>query len=164
MSAIISECGQYRYRLDRMPINDIGGDLVIAYFGVNPSTADATIDDQTVMKWKGFTRRNQGLGFVVGNVFAYRATDVTDLVGAEDPVGPLNASHLTDIMDMADILVPCWGNRKKVPKALREQFDIVTTRLFCTGKPVMTFGFTKDGDPKHPLMLGYRTELVEWRP
>ncbi|CAE6877147.1 DUF1643 domain-containing protein [Paraburkholderia domus] len=160
MSAIISNCGLYRYRLGRS-FSKPG--IRFAYFGVNPSTADADLDDQTVMKWRGFTDRNCGAGFVVGNVFAYRATNVKELAGVEDPVGPLNASHLTDIMTYADILVPCWGDRAKVPKDLRRQFDIMTARLFCTGKPVMAFGSTKGGDPKHPLMLAYDTELVAWK-
>jgi putative transcriptional regulator len=46
MSAILSPCSLYRYKLER-EVNQTGK-LVIAYFGVNPSTADASNDDQTV--------------------------------------------------------------------------------------------------------------------
>ena len=38
MNAVISNCGMYRYRLDRT-VSDSGP--VYAFFGVNPSTADA---------------------------------------------------------------------------------------------------------------------------
>jgi hypothetical protein len=46
MSAIISMCGQYRYRLERV-LAEHG--IVVAYFGVNPSTAGAEVEDQTTM-------------------------------------------------------------------------------------------------------------------
>lgn len=165
MSAIISPCGQYRYRLDReMPKRDsVHGPLVFAYFGVNPSTADATIDDATVRKWNGFTVRNGGTRYIVGNAFAYRATDVRTLGTVTNPYGLLNSRYLTDIADEADILVPCWGDRAKVPKNLRARFDDVLSMLLECGKPVLTFGLTKGGDPKHPLMLGYDTPLTNWR-
>ncbi len=29
-------------------------------------------------------------------------------------------------------------------------------------KPIMTFGLTNSGDPKHPLTLGYDTPLVPY--
>ncbi|MGM3851662.1 DUF1643 domain-containing protein, partial [Salmonella sp. NW36] len=73
MSAIISKCGMYRYRLER-DVQPEG--LVFGYFGVNGSTATATEDDHTVRKWIGFTKVNGGRRFIVGNAFAFRATDV----------------------------------------------------------------------------------------
>lgn len=159
MSAVISPCGLYRYRLER----DVAmNGKVFAYFGVNGSTATATDDDQTVRKWIGFTRRNGGRRFIVGNPFAYRATDVRELAKVTDPIGPDNESHLMSIINEADILVPCWGNKTKVPRHLRGQFDRLRAALDMSGKPVLIFGLTKGGDPLHPLMLGYETELKPW--
>lgn len=156
-SAVLSDCGRYRYRLDRT----MGWPgPVFAFFGINPSTADASIDDATVRKWRGFTRRWNGSRFIVGNVFAYRATDVRELAKAEDPVGPLNSLHLIEIAAAADVLVPCWGDRNKVPQQLRRHIDDCLDLLHDTGKPVKSFGLSKGGDPLHPLMLGYATELV----
>lgn len=157
MSAIISDCGKYRYRLER----EVGMDgPVYAFFGVNPSTADATVNDQTVGKWIGFTKKWGGSRFIVGNVFAYRATDVRELAAAFLPSGLDNAEHLSRIAQDADILVPCWGNRSKVQKGLRYHFDNTLVALRRTGKPLMCFGKTMNGDPLHPLMLGYDTPLV----
>lgn len=159
MAAIISECGKYRYRLDR-EVQPEG--KVFAYFGINPSTADAIRDDQTVKKWIGFTLRNGGRKFIAGNVFSYRATKVTELASAPFPHGPQHLAHLLGIVQEADVLVPCWGSRDKVPKNLHAQIDLLLTWLIATGKPVMCFGVTASGDPKHPQMLGYSTELVPW--
>lgn len=160
MSAVISECGKYRYRLDRQ----VGMDgPVYAFFGVNPSIAGHVENDATVRKWIGFTKVWGGSRFIAGNVYPYRATDVNELAQCADPIGDflVYAKHMKEIAQEADILVPCWGNISKVPKELRGRFDRVLLALRGTGKPIKTFGLTASGDPKHPLMLGYSTPLVD---
>jgi hypothetical protein len=158
-SARISDCQKYRYTLSRTwkPKG-----LIFAFFGVNPSTADANLDDQTVKKWVGFTDRNGGRGFIAGNPFAFRATNVKELASCEDPVGGYNLMNLKIIIEKADVLVPCWGNTSKVPAYLRHHFSALLLDLIESDKPVRIFGKTKSGDPKHPLMLGYNTELVNY--
>lgn len=161
MSAIISECGTWRYRLER----DVQMDgIVFAYFGVNGATAGPVVNDQTVYKWIGFTKLNGGRKFIVGNPFAFRSKNVKDLARVVDPVGPENDFHLRQIIADADQLVPCWGPRTKVPKQLRYRYDELESMLLASGKPIKTFGLTLSGDPKHPLMLSYDTKLVDWKP
>lgn len=160
-SAYISECGLYRYELFRRVA---AAGLCFAFFGVNPSTADADAEDQTTMKWRGFTLRNGGGSYCAGNPFALRATNVKELSdSAVDPVGPLNNHCLGELIKRADVLVPCWGSRAKVDKRLHRHFDALMDRLLESGKPVKTFGLTKSGDPKHPLVLGYDTPLIDYR-
>lgn len=159
MTAIISPCGLYRYRLERTLAME---GPVYAFFGINPSTADASIDDATVRKWIGFCKRWGASRFIVGNVFAYRATDVKALATVADAFGDDIGEHITDIIEEADILVPCWGSETKVPAQLRFAFDVLLDKMLDSGKPVMHFGKTQDGYPKHPLMLGYDTPLVLW--
>lgn len=162
MSAILSACGKYRYRLDR-EVHGLDQDgPVFAYFGVNPSTADAAVDDATVRRCRGFTRVYGGRRFIVGNVFGYRSTDVRTLAKAADPFGPDNSLHIARIIDDADVLVPCWGATGKVPDRLRGDFASLLGKLQRSRKPVMHFGKTASGDPKHPLMLGYETPLTPW--
>lgn len=161
MSAIISDCGRYRWRLER-ELAEHGN--VIAFFGVNPSTAGPEIEDQTTMKWRGFALANGARRYIAGNPFALRATDVKELAKASDPVGSENARHLREIIADADVLVPCWGSRTKLPPILRHHLDALARLLWDSGKPVKNFGLTKSGDPMHPLMLGYKTPLCEWLP
>jgi len=157
VSAVISPCGQYRYRLDRA----VGMEgPVYAFFGINPSTADANLDDATVRKWIGFMKRWGGSRFIVGNVFAFRATDVKVLSSTYMPQGRQNDEYIDIMAAEADILVPCWGSRGKVPIDLRHELDALKRKLIATRKPVMCFGFTATNDPMHPLMLGYDTPLV----
>jgi len=158
-SAVISDCGLYRYELFRRCAPQ---GICFAFFGVNPSKAAAIVEDQTTMKWRGFTLCNGGGSYYAGNPFAGRATNVSDLANMDDPIGPENDYYIGRIIERADVLVPCWGNRTKVEKHLRRQFDLLLDRLFESGKPVKTFGFTKSGDPKHPLMLSYNTLLIDY--
>ncbi|RZS80608.1 DUF1643 domain-containing protein [Pigmentiphaga kullae] len=163
MSAIISPCGLYRYRLER----DVGMDgPVYAFFGINPSTADAREDDATVRKWTGFVKAWGGSRFVVGNVWPLRATDVRLLARSTRwlDIYRENQRHILAMAVEADILVPCWGDRAKVPRSMHNEIDELLSLLLGTRKPVMHFGLTKSGDPKHPLMLAYSTPLTPWTP
>ena len=158
-SAVNSECGRYRYRLDRT-VAMTGP--VYGFFGVNGSKATAHEDDHTVSKWIGFSKRNDVGRFIVGNTFGYRATDVGDLASAEDPVGPENNFYLRQIIAEAEILVPCWGSRAKIPARLRPYLDELADMILAANKPVRIFGVCDSGDPLHPLRLPYTTPLVPW--
>lgn len=160
--AVISPDGVYRYRLDRHVGDGTAAPLVFGYFGVNGSTATAETNDQTVKKWIGFTERAGGSRYIVGNAFAFRARDVKALASAADPIGPENDAYLYEIMTEADILVPCWGSRDKLPPRLHPRLDLVRDLIFSFNKPVQIFGLTASGDPKHPLSLGYDTILRDW--
>lgn len=161
MSAVISPCGMYRYRLERTVAME---GPVYAFFGINPSTADASVDDATVRKWIGFAKRWGASRFIVGNVWPLRSTDVRRLATATRwlDIGRENQRHILAMATEADVLVPCWGGREKVPRIMHNEIDDLAALLLGTGKPVMHFGLTKSGDPKHPLMLGYDTPLTPW--
>ncbi|MBU9293051.1 DUF1643 domain-containing protein [Burkholderia multivorans] len=159
MSAIISPCCRYRYRLER-EVAPTG--FVVAFFGVNASRADASIRDHTDLKWTGFAYRWGARKYIAGNPFAYRSPSVLDLAAVVDPIGPENDAYLTQIIGDADLLVPCWGDRGKLPKCLRPRLHAVEGMLRASGKPLKVFGLTAKGDPKHPLMLPYDTALIDW--
>lgn len=159
MAAIISPCGKYRYRLERRG----PGTGTTAIIMVNPSTADAELDDATIRKLRGFGERNKWGRLIVGNLFAYRATDVRDLGKVDDPVGPLNDAHLTDIMLAADRVIFAWGPISKQPRYWRHRWRRVSelaklarSAPLCIGEPA------KCGHPKHPLMLPYDSPLLPW--
>lgn len=164
MSAIISECGLYRYRLDRILRDDHGP--TVAFIMVNPSTADASQDDPTIRKCIGFAKAHGAERLVVGNKFAYRATDVKELRKARDPIGPENDKHLRDILYEADIVFVAWGALTKLPEALRGRWkdivriaDDVRREGLCD---LLAIGKTGDGHPRHPLMTGYDTPVAKW--
>lgn len=160
MSAIISPCGSYRYRLER----DGMGEGSTAIIMVNPSTADAELDDATIRKLRGFGRQWDWGKIIVGNLFAYRATDVRELAKQSDPVGPDNDDHLRGIIADADRLVVAWGPVTKQPRHLRDRWRSIASMARRFETPMMSIGEpAKDGHPKHPLMLPYALQLQPWR-
>ncbi len=102
---------------------------------------------------------------MVGNLFAFRATDVRLLASAVDPVGPDNDGHLLDMIREADRLVVAWGPAGKLPKRLRTRFRRVLEMAHLVSRRPMSIGATaKDGHPCHPLMLPYERQLQPWKP
>lgn len=159
MGAIISDCGKYRYRLERP-----GGEgLPTAVIMVNPSTADAEADDATIRKLRGFGERNGWGKLIVGNLFAYRATDVRVLGKVADPVGPENDGHLAEIFMEAGRVVFAWGPLSKQPKYHRARWRKVAEIAARLGHEPFSIGApAKCGHPKHPLMLAYSEPILPW--
>lgn len=160
--AVISQDHKYRYLLRRELFGPVG--LTMAFIGINPSTADAHVDDATIRKLRVFAKQEGAFQFFVGNVFALRATNVIELARAGDPVGRDNAEYLGNIARLATVIVPIWGNRDKVPLRLRPQITATQSFLASAGVPMKCFGTTKSGDPRHPLYLPYTTKLQEFVP
>lgn len=156
-SAVVSACGSYRYRLDRGV-----GDRFAAFVMVNPSTADAFTDDPTIRKVRGFATRLGYHRFSVGNLFAHRATDVRELRGSVDPVGPDNDAHLARLLAEAELVVVAWGPTAKLPRPLRSRWIEVAGMAVRAGKPLHCLGVAADGQPRHPLMVPYAAVVSEW--
>lgn len=161
MSAIISPCGKYRYRLER----DGPGEGATAIIMVNPSTADATENDATIRKLIGFGKVHEWGKLIVGNLFAYRATDVRELGKTADPVGPDNGYRLAEIFLDAERVIFAWGPIAKQPKYQRGRWREVAelarkmhSAPLCIGEPCA------DGHPRHPLMPPYSSPITPWSP
>lgn len=165
----------YRYVLTRFwP----GGTGVASFVGLNPSTATETEDDPTVRKCMGFARSWACSGMVMLNAFAFRATDPRKMMKAGDPVGPENDAYLRAWLWMPspfDTAIACWGvhgahrdRGKHVHQLLREECGDQQQPVEMDAGPrrphdrLFTFGFTKDGHPKHPLYLAGATPLQRW--
>jgi hypothetical protein len=161
MSAVISDCGRYRYRLERHGLSGFGA---VAWIMVNPSTADAETDDATIRKVVGFSER---LGFdraIVGNLFAYRATDIGQLKRVQNTaIGPDNDYHLGHVLAQVETVIVAWGALSKLPPGLRHRWRgfvrLASDYRFVTLK---CLGTAQDGHPRHPLMLSYNTPLRPW--
>lgn len=153
--ATISDCGKYRYRLGRMWGRVI--DPTVLFVMLNPSTADATQDDPTIRRCTAFAKA-WGFGhLLVGNMFAYRATDPRELgpLSMYDACGPENDDHLTHMAEISQKIICAWGTHggTRFPSALRAFPD----KLYC-------LGLTKHGMPKHPLYLAASTQLQKYTP
>lgn len=161
MTATISPCGLYRYNLQRS-VQKYGFNASVIM--VNPSTADADVDDATIRKIKGFAKGFQWADFTVVNKFAYRATDVNELRTTTDPIGPLNDAFIIGALMHSNITVVAWGSLGKLPPALQQRWRTIHEIASSMNRPLYCLGVCSDGHPKHPLMLGYATQLQLWEP
>lgn len=154
-SAVLSPCGRYRYRLERRWAP--GAPLL--WVMLNPSTADATEDDNTIRRVVRFTQREGFGAAVVVNLFAWRATDPTDLFRCVGPEGPDNDWHLMREACEAARVVVAWGNvsGRMLPARVRRVLEQLAPReLWCLGT-------TAAGHPRHPLYVRADQPLVLWR-
>lgn len=158
----------HRYRLWR-EWGDTGNRCV--WIGVNPSTATETIDDATIRKCVGFSKRWGFGAYDMLNIFGWRSTDIHGLRVPTDPIGPGNDAAIAEVCAGASRVVLAWGSAEKFKGygirypgiALRGSivYEIVKAHARCEighlGLP------TNDGQPRHPLFLGYATPFVPIR-
>jgi hypothetical protein len=150
--AIISECGQYRYYLSRRWKE---GGKVMIFIMLNPSTADASVDDATIRKCVGFANRAGCNAIEVVNLFGFRATKPADLWKARDPVGPDNMKHIRETIATPDAIIVCaWG-----ANASHEDAAEVMALLRHKRRQPYRLAMTNGGQPGHPLMLPYSSTL-----
>ena len=157
MSAIISDCGTYRYMLERKADDAFATRGPALFIMLNPSTADASLDDPTIRRCKSFAKAWDCNGLVVANLYGLRATNPADLWKHPDPVGPENDTWLRVLAAEHETVVCAWGANAKPERvaAVRKIFSGSLHRLMCLGT-------TKDGAPRHPLYIANGTPLVQW--
>lgn len=145
-AATFDESGTYRYRLDRR-WDDVGRN--VAFVMLNPSTADAFVEDNTIRRCIGFAKELGFASLTVVNLFAFRATDPKQLKKAADPVGDRNDFYIRQAMKESHAVICAWG----VHGALFGRDKEVAPIIIESCENVWVFGVTKKGFPKHPLYL-----------
>lgn len=152
--AVISDDGVYRYNLYRSWDE---GNGTIMFVMLNPSTADADIDDPTIRRCIGFAHREEFQRLVVGNVFALRATDPKELDAAAEPVGPENYHYLRLMAAKADAVILAYGANRLAtfPEFINPVLDLLEDE----GHELECLGVTAAGAPRHPLYLPDDTEV-----
>lgn len=153
--AVISECGRFRYSLTRAWDRGLPQGTFIM---LNPSTADASEDDQTIRKCIGFSQRLGLGGFEVVNLFAFRARDPKDLRAASYPCGPDNDQHIREALARTSGPVICaWGAHARGLHRPKEVLQLLMDAGHSSGNAL---ALLKDGTPGHPVLLPYSDQLV----
>ena len=157
-AAELSECGLYRYFLMR----EWSAALKLRFLMLNPSVADWKNDDPTIRKCMGFAEALGFGGIIVMNLFAFRATYPIDLVDAIDPVGPEN-DHWTRALTTNEAPIVCaWGSSGNTAVRRLVQARLPVVQALLGKHPLACLGRSQDGQPRHPLMLSYSTQLEPW--
>jgi len=150
-NAKISSCGGYRFELSRF----WGGHPLLVYIMLNPSTADASVDDPTIRRCISFARRERAGGILVVNLSPQRVTNPRDLGRVPLEVSQRNLDSIAWASSQGRV-VCAWG---VTPKLLREEAATVVMSLI--GK-TWCLGTTKDGHPRHPLYVRADAPLRVW--
>lgn len=141
--AVISDDQKYRYYLSRKWSEE---GKVIAFIGLNPSTADAERDDPTIRRCINFAKSWGGSKLIMGNLYAYRSTKPEILHLVSDPIGPHNDEWLDQIITESDIVIVAWGVH-----GARHGRDVKLLNRYKANLSYLKL--TKNGHPAHPLYL-----------
>lgn len=157
-SATISADGLYRYDLSRRWDDGPRACWVM----LNPSTADAALDDPTIRRCIGFSRA-AGMGaLVVVNLYAYRATNPAELSNVADPGGPENPGALAWHTSRAAIVIAAWGAHAAAAAAPNRWG--LFSHMADAGRRLWCLGTTRSGAPRHPLYVAGATPLQPYEP
>ena len=169
-NAVFSDCGRYRYWLERIWNLDAP---ILPWVLLNGSSADSARNDPTVRRVIGFTRRWQFGGLWLVNAYAAMATNPRDLLAMDDNAGPRNRHfvqrtirdawrHARKLRETQELpVIVGWGNHGARGGQDRRVLDWIGR----TGVPVrlQCLGVTKPGCPRHPLYCAADTERVDYR-
>ncbi|HTN63181.1 MAG TPA: DUF1643 domain-containing protein [Devosia sp.] len=130
------------------------------FIGMNPSTADANVNDPTCAREWTFSLREGFSGMAKGNVGDYRATNPKALLAPGVVASsPANLPSLLQAAKGASLVVLCHG---KLNRALVKPAQEIVAALCAHDIKLMCFGTNADGSPKHPLYLRLDTPLVPY--
>lgn len=144
-SATLSSCDRFRYRLGRR----WNSDPALLFIMLNPSTADAEVDDRTIKRCINFAFAH-GFGAIeVVNLFAFRTAYPKELRAADYPVGPDNDTYILEALDEAKDVCLAWGTAGAETRRPAEVLQL----LRGMGVQPKCLRITKSGHPEHPLYL-----------
>jgi hypothetical protein len=163
--ARLSNDGLYRYVLGRrwgdehemsMPVGP-----GVTFIMLNPSVADAHVDDPTVRRCLGFAKRLGEQSLVIVNLYAYRSSRPESLFRVLAPNGPENDDAIrAACRTMAShVIIAAWG---ALDPRHRKRCDDVRDIVAELKQPLYCLGKTASGDPRHPLYLAKTKELRPW--
>ena len=154
-TATLSDCGRYRYLLER----HWGNGTACVFVGLNPSTATAETDDATIRKCAALAKAWGFSGMTMANLFAVRCRYPKVLSTHQDPVGPANDRFLLPAIEQAHTMVAMWGNHglKSYGQSTRRDQYILSLR-----DDWQCVGITNQGAPRHPLYVASSSTLVKF--
>mgnify|MGYP000942962828 CR=1 FL=1 len=143
MDAKLSDCNTYRYYLTRQWDETLP---YVNFIGLNPSTADATIDDPTIRKCMKYARNWGYGGIIMTNLFAFRSPYPEELFKYQgDKIGSKNNDYLKKGSMEAKISIAAWGDNGTHDERGAAVMRLIDN-LYCLKK-------SKVGQPRHPLYL-----------
>jgi len=154
--ALLSSDEKYRYTLERKWDRSSWSLPIVM---LNPSTADASIDDPTIKSCMRVARANGWGGIFVMNLYAYRTTYPYMLEQEGYPEGPNNDKHLEAMLETCreqgvSIMV-AWGKHAQKDRVNKFVQQAAGVDLLCWKQNL-------DGSPRHPLYAPGHARLIDF--
>jgi hypothetical protein len=157
-SAEFSACGAYRFELTR---SWDAKRRAVAFVMLNPSTADAAVDDPTIRRCIRFADE-WGYGELrVYNIFALRATDPSELWRHVDPIGAGNNAWIAKA-DQCARIVCAWGSFDATGCPHLADRGKAVAQLILRYVDLYALATNQDGAPRHPLYVRASTQPQLW--
>jgi hypothetical protein len=175
--ATLSDCGRYRYHLWRsqIQVEERRWGRVL-WIMLNPSTADASVNDPTIRRCLDYTARWGAERMDVINLFGVRLTDSRELIHRAkegDCVGPENDLHIGVAVEqaMADagLVICAWGcNGRVMGRANQVEAELRRTKVPLHHLRMGGTAGSRAQDPKpfpvHPLYQRASLKPIPWAP
>lgn len=151
-SSELVEIDDHRYTLWRRFKDGAPISRMVAFIGLNPSTATPEKLDPTVSKCEHWAKAWGFDGFVMLNLFSYRATEPKEMVEYEIRAATYhhhmkNGEAIHYITQRCGLTVCCWGN----DGAFGGLSSGTLGSLKHLGVETHALKLNKTGEPKHPL-------------
>lgn len=134
----------------------------LTYIMLNPSIADAEVDDATIRVCCGRAKLLGYKGIVVYNLFALRSVSPKELYNHSDPIGPSNnrylENRLKELYRQNEPVIIAWGNHGSFKNRDKEFLEM--SREYNT--KLLALKITKSGQPAHPLRISYNQDLIPY--
>lgn len=129
---------------------------------LNPSTASATEDDNTIRRVLGFSGAWGYDSIEVVNLFAWRTPNQRELRSVADPVGPHNDGFIAESVSRSSAVVAAWGNGGTMTNPLTgmSRCDEVMRLLADLEAQLQCLDVTKLDQPRHPLYVSQATSAT----
>jgi len=106
-SAVISECGVYRYLLRKIWDDTKPYALFITLY---PSINEPSRNDPTIMRCASFAKEWGLGGMCMVNLFACQVSQPSDIMATKEPIGSENNTWIIKASREAGITIAAWGN------------------------------------------------------
>ncbi len=150
--AKFSDCGKHRLLLwrlwdDKKPF--------LMFIGLNPSTANAESDDNTIRKIKAIATSNGFGGVYMTNLFTFISTDPKKL-NITDGNHPDADFYLCTTANNAEKVICAWGNFEVLGRDKEVRSLLFDERLYA-------LHINKNGSPKHPLYCKNDSPIIDFK-
>ena len=158
---LFSECRTYRWILKRELLI---GEKTVVFIGLNPSKANSVNNDRTLIRIINFCSRWKYKNIYVINLFGLIAKSPSQLSKSKDPVGKNNDLITLKILKFWSNNINCdlwlgWGDkgelyrRDRIVLKLIKNFSNYNSNENNHSKRILSLGYSKKGNPLHPLYM-----------